>query len=149
MPRRSLAGCAIVCLAALTGCGPSDPKEKSCVPVQGSLFVNDKPAVGAVVMFHPLPLGEGRFEMVRSRATVGEDGTFKLSTYRTNDGAPEGEYAVTVYWPGKRATKPKNDDEGTDLPPDQLGLRFNEPAKTTLKATVKGPETKLEPFRIR
>lgn len=137
------------CAAALlAGCGKPEPGEKPVFPVSGAVLVDGKPAKGAVVMFHPLPITQGRFDMVRSRGTVQDDGTFKLSTYKNDDGAPEGEYAVTVYWPGKRQGK-KADDDTNDLPPDQLGLRFNDPAKTALKAHVKSPETKLEPFQIR
>ena len=136
------------CAAALlAGCGKKEPGEKPVFPVSGAVFVDGKPAKGAVVMFHPLPITPGRFDIVRSRGTVKDDGTFKLSTYKNDDGAPEGEYAVTVYWPGKKTGKA--DEDGTDLPPDQLGLRFNDPAKTTLKAHVKAPETKLDPFQIR
>lgn len=146
---RGLWAAGAFCVAALlAGCGKSEPGEKPVFPVSGSVFVDGKPAKGAVVMFHPLPITQGRFDIVRSRGTVGDDGTFKLSTYKNDDGAPEGEYAVTVYWPGKRQGKAA-DEDGADLPPDQLGLRFNDPAKTTLKAQVKALETKLEPFRIR
>jgi hypothetical protein len=147
--RRVVRTAGVAGLVLVLGCGPSEPGMKPVFSVHGAVFVNGKPAKGAVVMFHPLPVTAGRFDMVRSRGTVGDDGTFQLSTYETADGAPEGEYAVTVYWPGKRAGKPAADDEGTDLPPDQLGLRFNDPAKTPLKATVKAPETRLEPFQLR
>jgi hypothetical protein len=139
----------LAALALVAGCGPSEPAQKPVFPVSGSVLVDGKAAKGAVIMFHPLPISDGRFDIVRSRGTVGEDGSFKLSTYKTDDGAPEGDYAVTVYWPGKRAGKKAADDEGTDLPPDQLGLRFNNPKTTTLKASVKAPETRLEPFQIR
>lgn len=143
--RTSLSTLALVA----AGCGPAETGEKPVYPVHGEVLFNGKPAKGAVVMFHPLPLASGRFDMVRSRGTVGEDGSFHLSTYKTGDGAPEGEYAVTVYWPGKRTGKPAADEEGSDLPPDQLGLRFNDPAKTPLKAHVAAPETRLAAFQLR
>jgi len=122
---------------------------KPVFPVHGSILVDGKPAKGAVVMFHPLPLESGRFKMIRSRGTVGEDGGFRLTTYKIDDGAPEGEYAVTVYWPGKRSGPPPPNDEGSDLPPDQLGLRYNSPAASKIQVQVRGPETRLEPFQLR
>src|SRR5687767_10889460 len=100
--RARLPGLALAAFAlAGAGCGPSDPGLKPVYPVQGSLFVKGKPAKGAVVMFHPLPLETGRPTALRSRGTVGDDGSFRLTTYNTDDGAPAGEYVVTVYWPGK------------------------------------------------
>ena len=133
----------------VAGCGPSDPKLKPVYPVRGSVFVNDKPAVGAVVMFHPLPLGSGSTQSLTSRGTVGPDGTFRLTTYNTDDGAPEGEYAVAVYWPGKRTGKGEADEDSSDLPPDRLGLRYNNPATSPVKARVTAPETQLDRFDLR
>lgn len=134
-------------LAAIAGCGPSEPKLKPVFPVRGSIFVNGKPASGAVVMFHPLPLPTGKTHALTSRGTVNSDGDFTLTTYNTDDGAPEGDYAVAVYWPGKRTGK--GDDESSDLPPDRLGLRYSNPATSSLKYRVAAPETKLERFNLK
>ena len=39
---------------------------------------------------------------------VGRDGSYQLSTFTTDDGAPVGDFALTVVWPGPRAkTRPK------------------------------------------
>jgi hypothetical protein len=130
------------------GCGARQPDLKPVYPVNGSVLVNGEPATGAVVMFHPLPIETGRFGMIRSRGTVDDSGKFQLTTYNTNDGAPEGEYAVTIYWPGKRVGKPDPNDENSDLPPDRLRLRYNDPATSKITVHVKGPETKLEPFEL-
>src|SRR5687767_4512279 len=94
---------ALLLATAITasGCSGPDSGMKPVYPVQGSLFVKGKPAVGAAVTFHPLPLESGKSTALTSRATVSDDGTFRLATYNLDDGAPEGEYAVTVYWPGK------------------------------------------------
>ena len=53
-----------------------------------------------------------------------------------------------MYWPGKRVRPPDPNGEDTDLPPDKLGLRYSNPASTTLRATVTAPETQLEPFNL-
>jgi hypothetical protein len=135
-------------VAALAGCGGGDPKMKPCFPVEGALFVKGKPATGATVTFHPLPLESGMPKSIRPRGTVDADGKFKLTTYRVDDGAPEGEYAVTAYWPGKRRGKVTEESESADLPPDQLGFRYQNPAKSTFKVTIKAPKTTLDPFQI-
>src|SRR5687768_7054127 len=110
-----------------SGCAETDPGLKPVYPVQGSLFVKGQPAAGAAVTFHPLPLETGRPMALTSRATVGDDGSFRLATYNLDDGAPEGEYAVTVYWPGKRRAA-SEDADPLALPPDQLGHRYLDPS---------------------
>lgn len=134
----------------LPGCGRGPgPVMKPCCPVEGWVFVDGKPAEGAVVMFHPLPLEAGRFDMIRSRGTVDEGGRFRLTTYNVDDGAPAGEYAVTVYWPGKRTGPAAADEESTDLPPDRLGLRYTKPASSEIRVEVRPPEMRLEPFELK
>jgi hypothetical protein len=59
------------------------------------------------------------------------DGTFALSTYTANDGAPAGEYAVTVVW-----WKPLVDANGKPGP-NLLPERYARPETTPLRATVK------------
>jgi hypothetical protein len=60
------------------------------VPVYGKVLVGNQPAVGAMVMFHPLPIESGRFDRIRSRGTVELDGSLELTTYNTDDGARGG-----------------------------------------------------------
>jgi hypothetical protein len=77
---------------------PSSPTagQKPVHPVKGQLFVNDKPAAGAFVLF--VPVNEpADAKDPRPGAEVGEDGSFALSTYGENDGAPAGEYVVVVH----------------------------------------------------
>jgi hypothetical protein len=100
------------------------------------------------VTFHPLPLENGRSTALTSRGTVSDDGSFQLATYNADDGAPEGEYAVTVYWPGKRNGAASEDTSSYDLPPDQLGHRYLDPSASAIRVQIKGPETRLEPFQL-
>src|SRR5262245_15325321 len=64
-------------------------------PLTGHVSFDGQPAAGATVIFHPL---EAPADAPRPTATVGTDGTFTLGTYQPGDGAPAGEYAVTVEW---------------------------------------------------
>lgn len=66
---------------------------------------------------------------------TGTDGRFELTTYGLNDGAPEGDYTVTVTWPD--TTLPFDECECNDpWQHDQLGGTFANPAQTPLAATV-------------
>ena len=79
-------------LAAMVplGCG----KGAACHPVSGQILLGSAPVAEAKVVFHPLdgqlPGGQ------RPQAITDDEGRFTLMTQQPGDGAPEGEYAITV-----------------------------------------------------
>jgi hypothetical protein len=87
----------IVALAAASGCSGEDSAagRVPVFPVQGSITFRGQPIPGAVVTLHPKAPAEG---VPAPRAQIGKDGTLKVSTYDGGDGAPAGEYVVTVQW---------------------------------------------------
>src|SRR4051794_30222602 len=83
------------------GCSKSkDPNRLPVFPVTGRLSVKGQAPSGAFVVLHPkhgaatAPNGD----VVRPRAVVNTDGSFVLGSYDSSDGAPSGEYSVTVEW---------------------------------------------------
>ena len=80
----------------LAGCSAGGLAKKTCYPVKGELTVGGKPAEGATVMFQPRDANPADWSAGYPRATVGADGRFQVSTYGENDGAPAGEYDVTI-----------------------------------------------------
>src|SRR5207249_8533874 len=84
---------ALVALSVV-GCG-SDGR-KPVYPAKGQVLVTGKPAQYAQVALHPLNPADK--DAPHPTANVGPDGTFVLTTYQAQDGAPAGEYAVTVQW---------------------------------------------------
>src|SRR5438309_11518461 len=118
-PRRTSAVVMVV-LSCLAGCGDAAPPRAPVHPVTGKVLVNGRPAEKAMVVFHPLGTADPR--ALKPLGTVGADGTYRLTSYLTGDGAPEGEYAVTVVWPG--GPPPKAPD---DLPPDRPQGRYADP----------------------
>jgi hypothetical protein len=137
MPRR-LAVMTCLCLA-LAGCGS---KNSSFNPTTGEVFVDGRPATGATVIFHPQ--GQPDAKSYPS-AVVGPDGRYTLTTLKKDDGAPEGEYAVTVVWPGPKPEGAEKDDEA----PDRLGGAYANPAGSTLKAHVKKGKNQVPRFDLR
>jgi hypothetical protein len=67
---------------------------KACYPVHGQVLLEGQPVRGAVLVFHPLDDADPN--AVKPRAFADRDGKFKVSTYRTEDGAPAGRYAITI-----------------------------------------------------
>ena len=110
----------LVSLALLTaGC---ESKEKApLVPVKGQLWVKYKdgrrvPMDGARIVL--VPVGDGKSTDDRPCADTAADGTFVLGTRGKNDGAPEGDYTVTVEW--------KKQDKGKET---EFTLKFKEKFK--------------------
>jgi hypothetical protein len=100
-------------------------------PVVGKVLVNGEPVANAMVAFHPLV--NSAFAKALPVATSALNGSFALTTYTNGDGAPPGEYAVTIVWP----ETPMNQEECTcGVIVDRLGGRYSDPAQTPLKIAV-------------
>jgi hypothetical protein len=140
LPRVTLA-VLLLSLACLVGCGGG--KGPTLYPVTGKVLVNGKPAHNATVVFHPTA---GGAEAVKPHATVGADGTFSLTSFATGDGAPAGEYRVTVEWwqsPVKKAGDP-------DAPPvNQLAAKYGKAESSGLVAQVQDGPTELKAFELK
>ena len=63
-------------------------------PVHGRVLLDGKPMAGAMVILHPA--GDVGLNGLRPRALADADGWFKIYTYVIGDGAPAGNYAVTI-----------------------------------------------------
>lgn len=100
--------------------GVSTAKRKKPHPAGGFVYVDGTPAPGALVTF----VGDkGPAKGVTASGVVAGDGSFKLTTYIGFDGAPEGEYKVSVAWR----------EAGKSLIP----IRYNAADKSGLRAEVK------------
>ena len=142
MPRRIPAALVLVALA-VPGCGRPAADTPKVEPVSGAVFVSGNPAAGAVVTFHPVvPAGGNKY---RPHAVVQPDGTFRLTTYTTDDGAAAGEYAVTLYWPEK--DDPDAEARGV-VAKDRLQSRYRTPDRPYRRVTVRDGANELESFRL-
>lgn len=112
-------------------------------PVQGKVTYGKKPATGAVVVLRPTSPSQP--QELLPRGEVGADGSFQLSTYVKGDGAPVGEYAVTITWPQQ-----KIDAAGDPMiGPDLLRGRFNKPRSSPWKVQIHEGNNELKPFQLR
>jgi hypothetical protein len=130
-------------VAVTIGCQRASPQFESrpTFPVEGKVLVRGKPAEGVQVFLHPRDASQ----QGKPRGTTDAEGRFQLRTYHDGDGAPAGEYAVTLYWPGPYNPKVAVDDQ---LPPDRLGERFMNRSGSSLRATVAAGPTTLPPFDV-
>lgn len=86
--------CSAMAALLLAGCSKGPDHRADVQPVEGQVLWNGKPLNGAQVIFYPQ--GEAAPGLHAPRARTGPDGRFQVGTYDTTDGAPEGEYVVTV-----------------------------------------------------
>jgi hypothetical protein len=125
---------------ACLGCGNS----AGVYPVNGKVFYQGKPAVGATLTFVRKDAAE-RTQEPTPQGVVGEDGTFSLACVR-GAGAPPGEYAVLVEWK-LGAGKMVGRSPGLTAP-DRLQGRYLDPTKPLLTATVEAKTNTLSPFEL-
>jgi hypothetical protein len=130
--------CALALLAS--SCGGR--KQAPVYPVQGQVSVLGKPATGALVVFHPMGNEDPRAP--RPSGYVREDGSFSLTTYTPDDGAPEGEYRVVISWTDP-AARP---DPASGEVPNRLPARYASPTSSGLSAKVEPGSENRAIFRL-
>jgi hypothetical protein len=130
-----------LCHSACSSSSRVDENRKPVHPVKGKVLVQGKPAARAFVLFVPVK-EPAEAPDPRPRADAADDGSFELSTYGEKDGAPAGEYIVTVTWPG--GVLP----DGREEPADKLLGRYENVTKSKLRATVKEGQNDLPPFQL-
>jgi hypothetical protein len=133
----------------LAGCGTSEKikNRQPVFPVSGQFTVDGAPAAGAMISFHPIAAASaGR--AIPSQARADAEGKFQLTTYATADGAPQGEFIVTVYWPAPRSPAASHEYESSELPPDRLRGRFASPSSSGLRARVLDEPTDFPPVDL-
>ncbi len=101
---------------------------KPLQPTRGKAFFEGSPMAWAVVQL----AGEsGDAKGVKSSGIIEADGSFRVTTYALNDGAPAGDYAVTITW--RELGKDGRQRNGAQLlPPRYLAAKTSE-----LRATIR------------
>ena len=90
--------CGMMMVTAAIGCGESSDN-LALGTVSGKVTHNGQPVNGGVVQFTPGPTTAAKARAGKPGAgNVAADGTYKLSTYGTNDGAVLGKHKV-IYAP--------------------------------------------------
>ena len=126
----------VVACVAVSGCG--ERWEAETHPASGRVSINGKPASGSLVQLHAV--GQQPDERnSRPWGLVKDDGTFTLSTYETGDGAPVGDYMVTITWP---------DDPSVPSMSDRLGFKYARPDQSRWKVTIREGRNALAPIEI-
>ena len=133
-----------ISLCMIVGCSQREENRVAVYPVVGKLLVAGKPAQRAEITLHPLS-SEGKVDtttpaakVIRPFAIVESDGVFRPTTFKQGDGAPAGDYAITVRWPSYTV------DAGEEIAgPDQLKGQYGDRNKPVRKVSIKPAENEL------
>jgi hypothetical protein len=141
-PVRPVLAGVLACLAGLLSSCSKDSRPP-VHPVRGRVLDSaGRPAEGALVVFHPADGSDDEADKPRGRADA--QGYFQLTTYENEDGAPEGEYVVTVDWRPRKKT-PFGPETA-----HRLQGRYSSRETTPLRAIrIDKDTTELTPFRLR
>lgn len=127
-----LAGSAAL-LCVLAGCG--GPRT---YPVEGKVtFPDGTPLKGALVTL--APKGEDA-PPIGARGETDEQGVFRLSTYKLDDGAPEGTYRVAV--------APPMHPDPEKPPPQLIDPRFSDYESSGVEFTVSATQRNVLPITV-
>jgi hypothetical protein len=143
--RLALRGVVVLTLMSAIACGDARSFPKT-YPITGRILVNGQPAQDCQIFLHRTS-DENTSLPSTPQAVTNQKGEFHITSFHTNDGAPEGEYVVTIEW-RERSGLMKKDFDG----PDQLGGTYAKTEKTKgLKGFVvqvgKQP-MELPPFQL-
>jgi hypothetical protein len=145
-------GLRIIALGALllpaAGCGSSHDCDRLPVfPTKGTVKLEGTSPKGALIVFHPkagkLSASDGN--TIRPHGTVRSDGTFELTSYETNDGAPAGEYLVTLEL--RKVVKYPNGNAGPG--PNLVPKKYTKSDATPLLVQIQPGPNELPPIVLK
>ena len=138
-----LAGSFTAILILMTSGCSDQIRIPSTVPVSGQVLQKGKPVPGVTVLFHP-QFAVGPVEFIPSGET-GPDGKFTLSTGAAGNGAPPGEYLVTLE---KRIVVSDRQNSGIETEVDAWKGRYADPASSKWRIEIDSHSHPLPPFEI-
>lgn len=132
------AGGVVVCFVGCSGAtGPV------CVPVKGAVTFRNKPVSEAMVVLHRVGGDvEGHQKPMAYTDTLGQ---FVLTTHKHNDGAPLGEYVVTVELRAPRVIGEETVRDGQNV----LPAKYATPETSGIKYTVVPGDNTIPPIELK
>ena len=128
----------------LAGCGGVTARPK-VVPVSGKVTQKGKPLTAGDVEFTPVGGAEGGGHIATGQ--IESDGTYRLTTFNTGDGAVLGPHKVTVVVRSTADMRKMNELGGGKiaykLPPSLLPPKYSKVESTPLKYTVEDKDNTI------
>jgi hypothetical protein len=130
----------------LGGCGPATVRPK-VAPVSGKVTQKGKPLTGGEVMFTHSGGPEGEAGHVAT-GQIEEDGSYRLTTFNTGDGAVLGKHKVTVVAREtadlRKMNEMKNGTIAYKLPKSLVPPKYTKVDSTPLTYTVEDKSNEID-----
>ncbi len=143
----------VLAVLALSSCADPDSGHVTVHPARGQVLYQGKPLAEALIVLQPVKPSEKDQDAnapPRPTARSDADGQFRLQTYYTDDGAPAGEYLVSVSLPPAPTENRDLMKKETPKPArDVLGNRYLYADKSGLKVEIKPGENVLKPIDLK
>ncbi len=130
----------LVC-CGVAGCAPSNPWDTP-YPATGSVTFKGKAVENAELTL--FPTDPKAPETVRPRARTTADGKFVVTTYQEGDGAPVGQYKVTIIHNEVAVSKDTIVAKPNDLP-----VKYSKLESTDLNVTIVAGKNEIPAFELR
>ncbi|MDZ4659795.1 MAG: BON domain-containing protein [Bythopirellula sp.] len=122
------------------GCGEAALEKLPVYPAKGSITFKGKPIPGAMITLHPTTPVEN---VPNPQANVSKDGTFSIRTYGAEEGAPEGDYKLTVLW-----YKPIVNGPDFTSGPNVIPQKFTKPETTSIEIKIAAGKNDLPTIQL-
>lgn len=129
---------------SLVGCQGEETSLK-VIPFEGEVRVNGRPIAGASVVFHALDSSKASFVPA---GTTDHEGKFRLTSVKEFDGAPTGEYKVSITW-FRSLGNPSKVQEGDETVRNFLPCYLANPETSRLVASVGREVSQSKVFDLR
>ncbi len=133
---------AFVVPVSMTSCGGPTEKQVTVHPVSGKVTFKGEPAEGAQVILHPK--GHTLPDRTVPTARADASGAFKIGSYKAGDGAPPGDYVVTVVWKKVVAS-----EGGAGPGPNVLPKEYASADTSPVQLTVKDGSNEIPPIELK
>lgn len=128
-----VAAAAVVLFSAFAGCGKSDWGY-----LNGTVLLNGQPVGPGTISFEPVDR-----DRAGAIAQFGEDGKFQMVSSGRKEGAPTGEYRVSI-----RGGQNLGEETAGPPPPSKIPARYRNSQTSDLKVTIE-PGRKTVDFNLK
>lgn len=122
------------------GCSNKPDWHAETYPVTGTVTINGSPPLNAFLVLHTTDGSRIDVRGTTPTAIIDEKGYFSFKTYEKSDGAPVGQFALTLHWP-MSLTSPDAID--------RLGEKFADPAKPLMNVDVIRGKNVIPPIDLK
>ena len=128
-------------VACILAAGCSRSSHERVYPVHGQVLLNGKPLPQAIVTFHQQSGSDSALPSAQTDA----EGRFALTSFEPGDGAPEGEYAISLVCFRTREIRKGDDDTARNIVP----ARYANAGTSKLSAKIVKGDNQLPPFELK